>query len=122
MLEAVAIKPARERRRRSGLKNPLPTVASLDKRRRSTQVVLQLRDEMLRDLGGEQAVSASQRQLVDRAAVLGAALEGSEVTFLRDGTLDLALYSGLVALQARILRTLGIRRLCSIRKGDGHAA
>lgn len=110
MVETTIVAPARERRSRSGLKDALPTVASLDKRRRSTQIVLQLRNELLDDLGGPAAVSAGQRQLVDRAAVLGAAIESTEVAFLRGDALDLTQYSELVALQARILRSLGIQR------------
>lgn len=102
--------PARERRSRK-LKVLLPTIGSLDRRTRAAQIVIELRDQIFSDLGGSDHVSAAQRQIVDRAAMLSAVLEAAEVSFLKGEDFDVGSYATLAAVQARLLTALGLKRM-----------
>jgi hypothetical protein len=63
------------------------------------------------DLGGADRLSEGERQLVQRAAVLGAFIENCEATYLRNEDVELADYLAAINAQRRVLATLGLRRV-----------
>lgn len=94
-----------------GGKTRLLTLSDLDRRTRAAQQALALRGSFLSDLGGEDRVSAAQRELAQRGAILGAMLEDQEARWLSGGSVDLGEYCTLVNAQRRILADIGLERV-----------
>ena len=61
-------------------------------------------------MGGGDRLSEAERQLVQRAAVLGAVVEHAEARFLAGKAVDLAEYLAAINAQRRLLVTLGLQR------------
>jgi hypothetical protein len=98
-----------KRRRRSRAKLDLGlTLASLDHRTAAAQAVRQVMAQLERDLGGD--LSAAQQQLVQRASVLGAFIEGCESKWLRGEEVDPATWLAATNVQRRLLVSLGLER------------
>jgi hypothetical protein len=89
-------------------KTRLRTISDLDGRTRATRLALRLLAGLEADLGGD--LSAAQRELVKRAALLGAIVEDCEARWLERRPADLTLYGMLVDRQRRILEALGLER------------
>jgi hypothetical protein len=98
------------RGRDKGGKVRLLTLADLDRRTRACQHALALRDGFLVDLGGEDYASVAQRELAQRASILGAMLEDVEARWLRGGAVELSEYGTLVNAQRRVLADIGLER------------
>jgi len=66
---------------------------------------------MTADLGGEQDLTEAQRQLIRRAATLGALIEDFEARFLAGEQLhDLSKYLSAITTQRHVLSLLGLER------------
>ena len=66
---------------------------------------------MTADLGGEQELTEAQRQLIQRAATLGALIEDFEARFLAGEQLDgLPKYLSAITTQRHVLSLLGLER------------
>ncbi|MDO9411982.1 MAG: hypothetical protein Q7T81_05335 [Pseudolabrys sp.] len=66
---------------------------------------------MIEDLGGPTEVSVACRQLVQRAAVLGAFVEDFETRWLKGEGIAVDEYMVAVNAQRRVLVTLGLKRV-----------
>jgi len=88
----------------------LRTLNDLDLRTSAAKAVLVLRDSIVKDLGGDQQLSAMQTCLVENAAMLGAALEDMATAYLTGERVDLALYCTIANSQRRLLADLGLER------------
>ena len=82
----------------------------LDRRTRACKQALSLRDGFLSDLGGEDYASTAQRELAQRAAILGAMLEDQEARYLQGEPVELAEFCTLVNAQRRVLSDIGLDR------------
>lgn len=87
----------------------LRSIDNLDQRTHAARRARELVAELERDLGGD--LTTARRELVKRAAMLGAIIEDHEVRWLRREPADLGTYGTLVDRQRRILETLGLDRV-----------
>ena len=87
----------------------LRTLDDLDNRTAAARRARELVADLETDLGG--GLTTGERELVKRAAMLGAIVEDQEVRWLQRQPADLALYGTLVDRQRRILETLALRRV-----------
>jgi hypothetical protein len=94
-------------RPRKGL-NRLKTLDDLDGRTNSARRARQLVADIESDLGGD--LTASKRELVTRAAVLGAYLQSCEVAWLGGEAVDTAAWFSAIDRQRRLLEVLGLER------------
>jgi hypothetical protein len=62
------------------------------------------------DLGGAEALSAIERQLIQHASIIGAMCADHEIRYLRGETVDTSEYGYLVGTQHRLFSLLGLRR------------
>ena len=88
----------------------LKTLNQLDGRTFASRRARELIANIENDLGGSDAMTEGLRQLVQRAAVLGALIEANETAWLAGDTVDLNTYFMAVNSQRRILTTLGLDR------------
>jgi hypothetical protein len=88
----------------------LRTLADIDRRTTAARAAIDLRDSIINDLGGADAVSAMKRAVIDNAATLGAMLEDMAASYLAGEGADLALYATLANAQRRLLADLGLER------------
>lgn len=86
----------------------LRTLADLDGRTHAAINARRLVAALSADLGGD--LSTAERELVKRAALLGAIVENYEVDWLENRPADLAIYGRLVDRQRRVLEALGLDR------------
>lgn len=93
-----------------GDKVRLLTLADLDGRTAAAKRARGLVEAVAADLGGELHLTAAQRELVTRAAVLGAVLQDSEVRMLAGEDVDLSGYLQAINVQRRVLTSLGLER------------
>jgi hypothetical protein len=105
--EAPTLEPLEPKQGRSR-KPRLRTLGDLDKRTASAQQAHRLIANLEAELGGD--LSTAQRELVKRAALIGAILEDAEVSWLQRRPADLAIYGMLVDRQRRCLEALGLKR------------
>jgi hypothetical protein len=88
----------------------LLTLEHLDGRTRAAHRARELIAAMEQDLGGPTNLSTGERQLIQRAACLGAFVESCETRWLGGAVVELAEYLAAINVQRRILATLGLRR------------
>jgi hypothetical protein len=86
------------------------TLGDLDRRTAAYRETRKLIDEIEGDLGGGDRLSTGERQLVQRAAVLGAVLTDTESRWIEGEPVDLTGYCTIVNAQRRVLETIGLRR------------
>jgi len=72
------------------------------------------------DLGGDTEVTVAGRQLVQRAAVLGAFIEDAETRWVRGEGIEVAEYLMAINAQRRVLATLGLKRVARDVTPDLH--
>lgn len=94
----------------TGGKSRLLTLDSLDGRTAAAKLARGLIGAIESDLGGADALSAGERQLVQRAAILGAVAEDSEARWMAGEPIDSAAYLATINAQRRVLATLGLGR------------
>lgn len=88
----------------------LRTIADLDGRTKAARRAHALIAELERDLGGRENLTTAQRELVQRAALIGAIVEDAEARWLAGGAANLGVYGMLVCRQRRCLEALGLER------------
>jgi hypothetical protein len=94
-----------------GRKTRLMSLSDLDGRTAAYKETRRLIDEMIEsDLGGSAALSTGEKQLVQRAAVLGAVLTDIETRWIEGQPIDATVYCTVVNAQRRVLETIGLRR------------
>ena len=87
------------------------TLADLDGRTRAARNARDIAAAMTADLGGEQDLTEAQRQLIQRAATLGALIEDFEAHFLAGEQLEgLPKYLSAITTQRHVLSLLGLER------------
>jgi hypothetical protein len=88
----------------------LLTLDGLDRRTAAYRETRKLIDEIERDLGGADRLSTGERQLVQRAGVLGAVLTDMEGRWVAGEPIDVTGYCTVANAQRRILETVGLQR------------
>jgi len=91
-------------------KAQLLTLSDLDGRTQAARRAKALVETIETDLGGADRLTGAQRELVTRAAVLGALIQHSEVRMLAGKKVDFSDYLAAVNVQRRVLATLGLDR------------
>jgi len=89
-------------------KNRLKTLDDLDGRTNAARRARQLVADIESDLGG--GLTAAQRELVTRSAVLGAYLQSAEVAWLAGEAVDVGAWFSAIDRQRRLLEVLGLER------------
>jgi hypothetical protein len=62
------------------------------------------------DLGGADQLSAAERQIIQRAAIVGAMVTDMEIKYLRGEVIDTSEYGFLVGVQHRLFSLVGLKR------------
>jgi hypothetical protein len=88
----------------------LRTLDDLDHRTRAVRRTRELVDTLISDLGGDAAVTVAVRQLVQRAALLGALIEDIEIRWVDGEPIPLVDYLTAINTQQRVLTALGLKR------------
>jgi hypothetical protein len=88
----------------------LLTLGHLDGRTAAARRARELIEAIETDLGGGDRLSEGERQLVQRAAVLGAYIESCEVKWLGGAAVELQDYLAAINAQRRVLATIGLER------------
>jgi hypothetical protein len=88
----------------------LLSLDQLDGRTVAARAVRDTLAALVSDLGGEEMVSAAQRQIAQRAAILGSMLNDLGVRWLNGDQIDVSTYATLSNAERRNLETIGIRR------------
>jgi hypothetical protein len=91
-------------------KSRLLTLDDLDRRTAAYRETAKLINEIEADYGGSDRLSTGERQLIQRAAVLGAVLTDTESRWIESGKIDPTQYCTVVNAQRRVLETIGLRR------------
>lgn len=86
------------------------TLADLDRRTVAYRKAEALISALESDLGGSDVLTTGERQLVQRAAVLGAMIEDLETRWISGVPIDTAAFCTVVNAQRRVLETIGIKR------------
>jgi hypothetical protein len=111
-LESAANYPAERRpvRRRSVRRGKayLKTLDDLDGRTAAAKVARKIVSGLQSDLGGADHITTGQKELVKRAALLGAYCEDCEVRWLRHEPVDVGEYLIATNAQRRVLSTIGV--------------
>jgi hypothetical protein len=97
--------------RKRGRKTALITISDLDKRTGAAKRVGDLVRAIESDLGGRDHLSATQRQLVQRAAVLSAIAEDFEVRWAMGQEVDVGNHVTLINSLRRVYETIGLDRV-----------
>jgi hypothetical protein len=87
----------------------IPTVDQIDGRSSAAKRMQSIKNALTRDLGDD--LSAAQKILVSKAAVLAVALESADAAATNGVEIDLAIYGTAASHLRRILETLGLRRV-----------
>ena len=88
----------------------LLTLASLDGRTAAAKLVRELIAAIADDLGGSEQLTEGTRQLVQRAAVLGAFIEDCEARWIGGEEFETNEYLAAINAQRRVLATIGLDR------------
>ena len=93
-----------------GGRSKLLTLAALDRRTTAYRRVGDLIAGIESDLGGADGLSIAERQIVQRAAMLGAQAEDLEARWLAGEPVDPGAYCSIINCQRRLFETVGIQR------------
>lgn len=85
-------------------------LSDLDQRTAAARRSRDLVSKLEADLGGTAALSEGQRQLIQRAAVLGALIEDCEAHWIGGEPVEMGRYLSAINSQRRVLATLGLER------------
>jgi hypothetical protein len=91
-------------------KGHLRSLNDLDKRTAAAKKAHALCASLESDLGGSEVITTAQRELVQRAALLGAVIADFEVKMLRHEPVEFMVYLKAVGVQRRVLATIGLER------------
>jgi hypothetical protein len=95
---------------RANGKAKLLTLSDIDARTRAHRETRKLIEAIELDLGGADRLSTGERQLVQRAAVLGALLCDTESRWIDGEPIDPTTYCTTINAQCRLLEVLGLSR------------
>ena len=109
--DAIDVPVSRRNGHNGGRRDRLRTLCDLDGRTRAAKLAQRLVADLESDLGGGDELSAGRRELLKRAAMLGAIVEDCEVRWLERKPVDLAEYLAAVNAQRRVLVTVGLDRV-----------
>jgi hypothetical protein len=98
----------------------LLTLDGLDRRTAAYRTTRKLIDEIEGDLGGADRLTTGERQLVQRAAVLGAVLTDTESRWIEGEPIDTTAYCTVINAQRRLFETIGLERRTRDVSGLGH--
>jgi hypothetical protein len=107
---AIQARNAADAAPKAGNKARLRTLDSLDQRTTAAKRVRSLIHAIEGDLGGGDRLSSAERQLVQRAAVLGAVATDIAATWIEGGPLDTTNYCAVINAERRLYETLGLER------------
>lgn len=93
-----------------GRKVRLRSLADVDKRTSAARAAIALRASLISDLGGSDALSTMEAELVENAAILGAMLRDAAARYLAGEEVDLNEFQTLTNAQRRLLADLGLQR------------
>jgi hypothetical protein len=110
-LHGTSTEMADDRKPHTGRKSRLLTLSHIDGRTRAMSKVRSLAQSMETDLGGADRLTSGQRQLVQRAAVLGALIEDTEARWATGEAIEVGDYLAAINAQRRVLATLGLKRV-----------
>ena len=88
----------------------LPTFDQIDGRTRAAKSIKACTAAMVADLGGAPNTSEGERQVIQRIAIMDAALSAMEAEYLSGHGIALAQYLPMANAQRRLLGTLGTKR------------
>jgi hypothetical protein len=88
----------------------LLTLDALDQRCAATQAARQLIGSLTISLGGDEALSAGEQQLIERAALLTAVIRDYEIRWLSREPVPMSDYLAAVNTLRRVLVSLGLRK------------
>lgn len=91
-------------------KSRMLTLADIDRRTAAYKNTRQLIDAIEGDLGGGDILSTAERQMVQRAGVLGAILEDIETKWIGGGDMDPVTYTTVINAQRRMFEILGTKK------------
>jgi hypothetical protein len=103
-----AVLPRQARTRQGRVR--LLTLDHLDQRTAAAKAARSLVAHLTSDLGGDDQLSAGERELVKRAALCGAIVADYECRWIAGQPVELNEYLAAVNAQRRVLVTLGLRR------------
>jgi hypothetical protein len=89
----------------------LPELGPIDARSRTAGLFREIAAALANDLGGKDALSKAQIELLRRASGLGVLADRIEHKLVTDKPIDPAEYVNIAAAQSRILRSLGLKRV-----------
>jgi hypothetical protein len=95
---------------KTALKARLRSLSDLDGRSLAARRARDLVAALTADLGGDDNLSAAQRELIRRAALLAAYLEDAEARWLAGEQVDVAAWLSAIDRQRRTLMALGLER------------
>ena len=95
-------------KRVAGGKLALLSLDDLDHRSRAARIANQLVADLVVDMGGEDSINAAQREIIRRAALMGAICGDLEANWLTKKEADLVLLGTLADRQRRLLESLGL--------------
>jgi hypothetical protein len=117
MATAAASKQARNATRKAGdagAKAPgkarFMSLEDLDRRTGAYKTTRAIIEALEDDLGGADRVSTAERQLVQRAAVLGAMASDLEARWIAGSPVDPLSFATIANAQRRLLETIGLKR------------
>jgi hypothetical protein len=99
------------RPRTRGGKARLTSLDALDQRTAAAQAARRLIANLFSSMGGEDRLSEGERQLCQRAALVGAIVADFEARWVAGEPVPLPEYLSAVNVQRRVLATLGLRRV-----------
>lgn len=88
----------------------LATLDQLDGRTSAARAARDLIADLESDLGGSDAVTTAEKQIIQRIAITGAILEDLEAQWLASGQIDMTVYLPLANMQRRHLESIGLQR------------
>jgi hypothetical protein len=89
----------------------LMTLSDLDRRTGTARRANDLINAMQEDLGGESRLATGERQIIQRAAILGTLAEDIEARWLSGESIDPTMLCTIDNAQRRLLEAVGIRRV-----------
>ena len=108
---AIAGPPVKRKRPpRSPPKQRFLTLDALDERTTAYNQAIKLIKTLATDMGGDDQLSEGERQLVTRAALVGAIVADFETRWISGQQIPLSEYLSAVNVQRRVLATLGLER------------
>jgi hypothetical protein len=89
----------------------LRSLGDLDRRTAAHRRTAELIERIEVDLGGADRLSTAQRQVIRRAALLGAMLEDQGMRWLSGEPIDMAMFCNMTSTEKRLFEAIGMKRV-----------